>query len=417
MAALSLCQPTQAAGTALEKSTKEEVLKQLEEVVTKQCFVPGVEFGKWPEFLEKHREDVDKAETDVAFAREMNKVLRDFGVSHIRFRTPKAAEQRASGTTSGLGMQVKKVDAGLEVTAVAPQGPAAALGIAAGDVITEVEHKPATEPTAIQVEVGKTIALKLLKKGGETKELTLENKTFSNRRPETLTWIGDDAAVLKLYTFANGYDRKNVEALVKEANAKAKYLIVDLRSNGGGAVSNLNHFLSLLMPDSTPLGTFISRTTADEYAKTHTEGQNDPLKIAAWQTRKYKTNKRDVPPFAGKIAVLINRGSASASEIACAALKECRDAVVVGAKSAGAVLASVYKKLPGGFELQYPLQDYVTIKGVRLEANPREPDLVLERDPDGKDVAADKAIELIKKKAAEHSNSEAPKGRGLLRAA
>jgi carboxyl-terminal processing protease len=416
-ASLALSQQTQAAGVALEKTTKEDVLKELETVVTKQCFVPGVEFGKWPEFLEKHREEVDKAETDVAFVREVNKVLRDFGVSHIRFRTPKAAEQRASGTTSGLGMQVKKVDAGLEVTAVAPQGPAAALGIGVGDVITEVEHKPVTDTAAIQVEVGKTIAVKVLKKGGETKELTLENKTFSNRRPETLTWIGEDAAVLKLYTFANGYDRKNVETLITEANKKAKYLIIDLRSNGGGAVSSLNHFLSLLMPDGTPLGTFISRATADEYAKSHTDGQNDPLKIAAWQERKYKTSKRSVEPFTGKIAVLINRGSASASEIACAALKECRDAVVLGANSAGAVLASVYKKLPGGFELQYPLQDYVTIKGVRLEANPRVPDVALERSADGKDDAADKAIELLKKKAAEHSSTAGPSGHGLSRAA
>jgi carboxyl-terminal processing protease len=421
-AAIAFCQPTQGqapppAGVTLEKATKDEVLKQLEDVVTKQCFVPGVEFVKWPEFLEKHRVDVDKAETDVAFARELNKVLRDFGVSHIRFRTPKAAEARASGTTSGLGMQVKKVETGLEVTAVAPQGPAAALGVATGDVITEVEHKPATDPTAIQVEAGKTLAVKILKKGGEMKELTLEHKTFSNRRPETLTWIGDDAAVLKLYTFASGYDRKNVEALVAEANKKAKYLIIDLRSNGGGAVSSLNHFLSLLIPEGTPMGTFISRSSADAYAKTHTEGQTDPLKIAAWQERKYKTSKRPVEPFTGKIAVMINRGSASASEIACAALKECRDAVVVGGKSAGAVLASVYKKLPGGFELQYPLQDYVTIKGVRLEANPREPDLVLERNPDGKDDAADKALELLKKKAAEHTSSEAAKGHGLRRAA
>jgi carboxyl-terminal processing protease len=98
-------------------------------------------------------------------------------------------------------------------------------------------------------------------------------------------------------------------------------------------------------------------------------------------------------------------------------LKECRDAVVLGANSAGAVLASVYRKLAGGFELQYPLQDYVTIKGVRLEANPRVPDLVLERNPDGKDDAADKAIELLKKKASEHSTSLGPKGHGLPKAA
>jgi carboxyl-terminal processing protease len=409
--------PKQPAGNAIDAKTKEDVLAGLVDVVTKRAFVPGVDFSKWPNFVEKRKDDIDKADTDVAFARVMNNILRDFGVSHIRFRTPKAAQQRASGTTSGPGLSVKKVDAGLEVTTVAPQGPAGQLGIEVGDIIKEIEGKPATDPAVIQVEAGKSIAIKLEKKGGTTKDLTLEAKSFSTRRVETLTWIGDDAAVLRIWTFANGYDRKNIEGLINEANKKAKYLVIDLRSNGGGAVSNLNHFLSLLMPDATPVGTFVGRNVVDEYAKDHTTGLGDPVAIAAWNKVKYKTNKRDaVEPFTGKIAVLINRGSASASEICSAALKDCRDAVLVGSNSAGAVLASIYRQLPGGFELQFPVQDYVTIKGERLEGHPREPDLKLDRNPDGKDDAADKAIELLKKKTTEHANSGA-KPTGHQRAA
>lgn len=395
------------AGTAIDAKGKQDVLDRLQEIVTKEAFVPGVDFSKWPDFLTKHKDDIDKADTDVAFARVLNNTLRDFGVSHIRFRTPKAAQMRQSGTTSGLGMQVKKTDAGLEVTNVLPQGPAGQVGVEVGDVIKEVEHKPASDPSTIQVDLGKTLEVKVLKKTGETKDLTLENKTFSNRRPETLTWIGDDAAVLKVWTFANGYDRKNIESLMEQATAKAKFLVIDLRSNGGGAVSNLNHFLSLLMPDSTAVGTFVSRRIADDYAKAHTDGVGDPIQIAAWAERKWKTNKRAIEPFSGRIAVLINRGSASASEICSAALKDCRDAVLVGSKSAGAVLASVYGRLPGGFELQYPVQDYVTIKGERLEGHPREPDLVIDRAPNGQDDAAQKAIDLMKKRESEHVNSTA----------
>ena len=83
--------------------------------------------------------------------------------------------------------------------------------------------------------------------------------------------------------------------------------------------------------------------------------------------------------WTGKMAVLINRGSASASEIAAAALNECVGAPLIGQKSAGAVLASVYGSLPSGFSVQYPIDDYVTIKGVRLEKSPREPDEVVEQ--------------------------------------
>lgn len=399
--------PAAAPGAAIDPKAKQDVLDQLHDVIMKRAFVPGVDFSKWPTFLDAHRTELDKAETDVVFARELNKVLKQFGVSHINLRTPRAATQRQSGTTSGLGMIVKKAEGGLEVTNVFPMGPAGEAGIQVGDVIKEIEGKPAEDPGAIRVELGQKVAIKLAKKTGETKDLTLENKEFSNRRPETLTWLGDDAAVLKIYTFANGYDRKNVESLIQQVDAKAKYLIIDLRSNGGGAVANLNHFLSMLMPDQTPVGVFVGRNVVDEYAKTHTDGLNDPVAIAAWNVRKFKTNKREgVEPFGGKIAVLINRGSASASEICSAALKDCRDAVLVGQKSLGAVLASVYGRLPGGFELQYPVQDYVTIKGERLEGHPREPDLVVERSANGEDDAPAKALDLLKKRSEEHSSSK-----------
>lgn len=407
--------PTAPPQAAFDTKTKQDILDQLQTIIVGKAFVPGVDFTKWPSFLDTHRTEIDKADDEATFAREVNRVLKQFGVSHISLHTPKATEMRTKGTTSGLGFQVRKVDGGLEVITVFPSSPAGEAGVEAGDMVKQVEGKPADDPALIRVEVGKTISLKILKKSGETKDLTLENKTFSTRIPETLTWVGDDTAVLRLKTFANPYDYKNVESLMQQVDAKAKYLVIDLRSNGGGLISNLNHFLSMLLPSGTPVGTFVSKTVADNYAQNHTEGLTDPLVIAAWSERKFKTRQRQgVEPFSGKIAVLINRGSASASEICSAALKDCHDAVLVGSKSLGAVLASTYGRLPDGFELQYPVQDYVTIKGERLEGHPREPDLVVE----AKDDAVQKAIDLMKKKATEHSNSASgPTGHTEKRAA
>jgi carboxyl-terminal processing protease len=376
---------------------RESVLKGLETVVTTKCFVPGVDFSQWPKFLESHRAEIDKAETDVAFSREVNKALHDFGVSHIRLNTPKSATSRQRNMTSGLGMQVKRVDGGLEVTTVYPMGPAGQVGIQVGDLIKQADGKEA-DLSAVRVEPGKKVTFSVLKKDGTTKDVVLENKEFENRRPEQLTWLDSEAAVLRLFTFSKGYDRKNVETLIKEVeDKKGKYLIIDLRRNGGGLVSNLNHFLSLLAPNDTEVGTFISRATADKFAKEKSSPSNDPLEIAKWDPIKFKTKLRTVEPFTGKIAVLVDRGSASASEICCAALQETRGAKIVGSKSMGAVLASVYGKLPEGFELQYPVSDYVTIKGVRLEGNPRVPDLEVGRSADGKDEAPAKALELLKK--------------------
>ena len=96
--------------------------------------------------------------------------------------------------------------------------------------------------------------------------------------------------------------------------------------------------------------------------------------------------------------MLINRGSGSASEICAAALSERASAPLVGTQSAGAVLSSTYAKLSEGFMMQYPLSDYITAKGMRLESNPLKPthEVKAVRQGDGPDPAVEKAVEVLK---------------------
>ena len=79
--------------------------------------------------------------------------------------------------------------------------------------------------------------------------------------------------------------------------------------------------------------------------------------------------------FKGKVALLVNRGSASASEIAAAALQESKRAVVIGRKTAGAVLTSQFVSVGDGYSMQIPVGDYKTAKGVRLEGTGVTPEV------------------------------------------
>lgn len=399
LALFAAAQPPATAPQTVTKEQKETVLKELEVIVTTKAFVPGIDFAKWPEFLTKQREAIDKAEDAPAFVGAVNRALRDFGLSHIRLQTPRAASARGRTTTVGPGMQVSKEDSGLLVRAVAEKGPAREAGLEAGDIIVKVGGAAPEKAEAVQGEKGAKLELEVKKVSGETKTVTLELKEYSTVRPETLTWVDSETAMIRIATFSAGYSRANIEKLVGEAS-KAKHLIIDLRSNGGGAANNLNHLLSLLMPDGTAYGTFVSRRIAAKFAEEAKGDDKDPIAIAKWTDSKAKTRKRSIEPFTGKIAVLINRGSASASEITAAALKELRNATIVGSKSAGAVLASVFGKLPEGFAIQYPVSDYVTVKGVRLEKNPIVPDVEVTGPREGdKDPVVDKAVELLKKPA------------------
>lgn len=383
---------------AITKEQKEEVLKGLETIMLERAFVPGIDFSKWPDHLERERADVDKAVDQSGFVTAVNRAFRSFGVSHISLRSPRAREFRRTTSTIGVGLMATKTDEGLVVRMLFPKSPAEAAGIKEGETIIEVDGKAPESPAILNGDEGTEIAVKVKDKAGDIRELKLTRRKFSTIRPETLTWMGDDAAVLKVYTFSGGYGRENIEKLLAEASGKAKYLIVDLRNNGGGAVSNLRHFLSMLLPEGTVIGTFVSRRTQKQYAEEKKTESADVVELAKFAQMKFKTGNGGGIRFAGKIAVLVNGRSGSASEIAAAALRENLKIPLVGSNTAGAVLASIFGRLPQGFECQYPVQDYVTALGVRLEKNPLKPDIEIASGKFGQgDDAPQRALDLLKK--------------------
>jgi carboxyl-terminal processing protease len=380
---------------------KSEVLAAVSDILTQRAFVPSIEFAKWPTYLEKQRAMLDEAKDVRAFTNAVNRALREFGASHIRLLTPRAAAARGRTTTVGIGVSVVREDDGLTVRSVSENGPAKEAGIEVGDKIVRVNQAPAEGPELLEGEKGTKVELQIKKPSGALQVITVERKEYSTARTDTLTWPGPDTALIRVHTFSNGYNRTAIEKLFREVREReARALILDLRSNGGGATTNLSHLLSLLLPDGTAVGTFVSRRLAQRYGEATGKPPTNPAEIAAWSQNKLRTSKRSVEPFTGKIAVLVNRGSASASEIVAAALRECASAKLVGANTAGAVLASTFATLPHGFSLQYPITDYVSIKGVRLEKAPLEPDArVTDPVTKEKDPVVEKALEVLREGA------------------
>ena len=386
--------PAAAFAQPLSAEAKTKTLETLQQAIARRAFVPGVDFSKLPAALEKRRPELDKAEDMRAFANTVNLALRDFGISHIRLLTPAAAQQRRTGQTLGFGLGMLPSTEGITVSALAPGSHAAGIGLSVGDTILEVEGQPVRSPTAVEQDGRETSLLTIKRKSdGAQKHVMLLRKPYSTDRKPTLTWPAPGVARFMLPSFTRGYSQPEVEALFAEAaTKKAKALIVDLRSNGGGLVNNSSHLLSLLLPPETPTGVSVTREIAAEYKEKTGKESTDPVEIAKWKgpTRKTKATKQ--PPFTGKVVVLINRGSASASEIVSSVLREERGAKLVGQPSAGAVLTSIFAPLPTGFDVQLPLSDYITPRGVRLEKNPVKPDVTVAGAPT-RDEATDPYIQ------------------------
>ncbi|WP_394793650.1 S41 family peptidase [Armatimonas sp.] len=391
-AALLVLLPTATFAQPLTAEAKTKTLETLQQAIARRAFVPGVDFSKLPTALEKRRPELDKAEDMRAFSNTVNLALRDFGISHIRLMTPASAQQRRTGQAIGFGLAMLPSAEGLTVSTLAPGSHAAGIGLSVGDVILEVEGQPVTNPTSVDQDGRETSLLTVKRKAdGVQKHVMLLRKPYSIVRKPTLTWPAPGVARFTLPSFTAGYNQLEVEALFAQA-AKAKALIVDLRSNGGGLVNNSAHLLSLLLPPGTPTGSSVTREMAAEYKeKTGKEG-TDPIEVAKWKGPTRKTTARKIAPYKGKVIVLINRGSASASEIVSSVLREERGSKLVGLPSAGAVLTSIFFPLPTGFEVQLPLSDYITPRGVRLEKNPIKPDVEVASATPTKEEATDPCV-------------------------
>lgn len=374
---------------------KKEVMAKLDEIMSSRAYVPGIDFTKWPSFFQTQQGDVDKAGTPRDFVLAVNKALKQFGISHIVLSTPQAAQARRERKTIGIGVSLQVEDGGLRVASLFEGAPANKAGIEIGDLIVKADGKKPENPTAIAGDEGTEVELEVQKGNGTTKVYKVKREKFSTVRPETLTWVDKETALVKIFTFDTSYNRANVEKIMKEA-APAKRMILDLRSNGGGAVTNFIHLLGFLMPEGTPVGTFVNKSMVEQFVKETGNKPDDTLKIAYWSDRKVKAGKVPIEPFKGHIAVLVNGGTGSASEIVSAALQEVLGSPVVGTKSAGAVLVSVMVPLPYGYQIQYPISDYVTMQGLRLEKNGVTPDVVAQMPKFGEqDSAVSKAVSLL----------------------
>ncbi len=358
---------------ALTEERKEEILARVTEIIQRFAYVPGVDFSRWPEILKAQQERISAAKDSSTFAGEVNRALSKFGASHIVLNTPQAAMGMTRAEFVGIGIQPQLTKDGLQVNFVFPNSPAASAGLAVGDTIIEADGKKITAQDQLRGEENTVLKAKV-RKGVDQSivELQITRKKFSTRRPETLTWLNDKTVAKVDIPSFMVYDGRAVEKIMTEAK-DAKAMIVDLRGNGGGQVTALLNLCGYFLEQDDVIGAWVTRSLAKKYTETTKKEETDLTGILKFAQEKeqsalvrpFKTKVQ----FHGEVIVLVDGATGSASEMFAAAMKDLKKAQVIGSKSAGAVLASRLFPIEGGWMVQYPFQDYITVNGLRLEGN------------------------------------------------
>jgi carboxyl-terminal processing protease len=277
--------------------------------------------------------------------------------------------QTASSQFGGLGMQVNMEDGILKVVSPIDDTPAARAGILAGDVINQVDGTPVKELSLAQAvdkmrgPPGTEVRLVILRKDKDAPlNLTLVRdiiKVSAVRHQVE----GDDVGYVRVTQFTRrvGDDLKRAVQTISEKvpEDRLKGYILDLRNNPGGLLDQAVHVA----------GAFL---TSGEIVSIRGRDPND--------VQHFNAAPGDV--INGKpLIVLINGGSASASEIVAGALKDQKRATIIGSRSFGK--ASVQTIIPlgqGNGALRLTTARYYTPSGHSLQAQGVMPDIEVLQD-------------------------------------
>ncbi len=297
-----------------------------------------------------------------------------------------AFSEDISGNFSGIGMEV-----GIKnnmVTVISPLSgtPAERAGLLSGDMIIKI-NGTSTEGMRIDEAVklirgekGTEVVLSVFREGDtEIKDIKVIRDTIDI--PTVKTEKVGDVFIIRLFSFNALAEMKMQEAMRDYTESGAKSLVLDLRGNPGGylqgAVAIASYFL--------PTGKIVVR---ENY------GENIEEKI-------YRSQGRTLREFTPKkMVILVDGGSASASEILAGALREHNVATLIGVDTFGKGSVQELVQLPNGSSLKVTVARWLTPNGISISHSGLKPDIKISRTPeqrlDNVDPQQDAALKFIK---------------------
>lgn len=290
-----------------------------------------------------------------------------------------------SGNFGGVGMEVGMRNGVVTVISPLPETPAEKAGILSGDAIVKIDDETTEEMSIdeavrrIRGEVDTTVNLTLYREGeAEFREVPVVRDTIAI--PTIDTEVRDDVFIISLYNFNALSDMKMQEALREFVDSGKSKLVLDLRGNPGGflqsAISIASYFL--------PAGKVIVREGF---------GGDEGEEL-------YRSSGKDLRGFVPEeMVILINGGSASASEILAGALSEHGVATLIGDTTFGKGSVQELVDLPSGSSLKVTVARWYTPTGVSISDGGLDPDIFVERTAEqvmaGEDPQLDAAIEWL----------------------
>ncbi len=307
--------------------------------------------------------------------------LEDQFTSFVSPESAKLIEEDATGSFSGIGayVQLNKQRA-LQITKIFQGSPAEKAGLKAGDIITEVDGKSMVggdineQVAKVRGPEGSTATFTIVREGEDKPfKVDITRAKIEIKLVES-KMLDNNVAYVALTSFNSATAAQQLQAAIQDLLAKnPKGLVFDLRDNPGGFLDQAVQVADLFLKDGVVL--YERAKNGDEQVF-----RSDDRGIA-----------QDIP-----LVVLVNGGSASASEIVAGAIQDRGRGVLIGEKTFGKGSVQQINHLSDGSQLRVTIAHWFTPNNRGIHGEGIEPNVTVQRGEDPKvDPQLDRAVEYL----------------------
>ena len=286
--------------------------------------------------------------------------------------------ESSNGSYSGIGAMLSQdYNTGIiTVVKVFDGSPAAEAGIQPDDILYKVKGEEVTGEdlslvvTDLKGEEGTDVEISMMR-GTDVLDFTLTRRSIEVPTVE-YKMLDENIGYIAISEFDDVTDEQFIAALEDLKSQGMKNLTIDLRNNGGGLVDVTCNILDQLLPEGLIV---------------YTEDKNGERQEEYSDAEHY---------FDGKMAVLVNGNSASASEIFAGAIKDYGVGTLIGTQTFGKGIVQSLFPLSDGSAIKITVSRYYTPAGNNIHGVGITPDIILERDMESEeDNQLQKAIEVL----------------------
>jgi carboxyl-terminal processing protease len=401
--------PTYALAVAANKSSdalslkdRLEVFEEVWETIDEKYYDAAFNGVDWRAVRNSYRLLVEQTSGDEDFYVLLKRMVGELHDAHTRFHTPEQRRERERLQAVSAGLSVFDVEGKAVVVSVEPDSDAGRAGVEVGMIVLAIDGKPVADRLAdararvagtstdravrlrvyrmiIDGDPGTTLRMNLARADGSVLDVALIRRIVSDTAVVTSRRLASGLAYIRLTLWKSPIRKQFKKALEQLKDAPG--VVIDIRGNPGGEADEVVKIASFFFNSHVPFGKFSKRSGKAIYLRTD-DGH-----------RVYK----------GPVAILVNEGSGSGSELFAGVMQENGRAVIIGRRSCGCVLGiSEFKKVKGGGELAVSEYGYISPRENSFEGTGVIPDKTVElkiSDLQGRrDAVLDEAERLLKTK-------------------